>query len=392
MLTPKHFISQITDITKQKKAESQLNLVVQRLSGILEASTQVTIISTDTNGLITSFNKGAENLLQYKAEELVGKQTAGIFHLKEEVEKRGEELSKLEGEKVEGFNVFVNFSKRVKHEAREWTYVRKDGTIFPVLLTITAITESNKIVGYLGIASNIEEIKNTEKELKSLISVTKDQNERLLNFAHIVSHNLRSHSGNFSMILDEKDPEVIAEFTGMLREASNRLEETVLHLNEVVQLNIKTENALVKVNLLNTLNSALSNLAGLIKDSEATVQIDIDKASSIKGVSAYLDSIFLNMLSNAVKYRSKERKLEIKVSAVRENDFWCIIFEDNGTGIDLKKNAAKLFGMYKTFHGNKDARGIGLFITKNQIESMGGKIEVESELNVGSRFKIYLHE
>jgi hypothetical protein len=62
---------------------------------------------------------------------------------------------------------------------------------------------------------------------------------------------------------------------------------------------------------------------------------------------------------------------------------------DNGIGIDMKKNGDKLFGMYKTFNNNPDARGIGLFITKNQIDAMGGKVEVESELGKGTSFKIY---
>ena len=71
-------------------------------------------------------------------------------------------------------------------------------------------------------------------------------------------------------------------------------------------------------------------------------------------------------------------------------DFIILIFEDNGLGIDLKKHSKKLFGIYKTFHVHEDSRGVGLFITKNQVESMGGRIEVQSEVNVGTTFKIFL--
>jgi signal transduction histidine kinase len=80
----------------------------------------------------------------------------------------------------------------------------------------------------------------------------------------------------------------------------------------------------------------------------------------------------------------------VLVDCFQEEDFTILHIKDNGLGIDMKKYGEKLFGMYKTFHGNKDARGIGLFICKNQIETMGGKIEVDSELGVGTTFKIYI--
>lgn len=394
--SPKHFISQITDITKQKVAENDRNRVMNKLTGILKSSTQVSIISTNTEGVIRTFNKGAENLLGYKSEELIGKKTPMIIHDKKEVVAVGKELSKLEGEKIEGFDVFVYYAKQGRFDTREWTYIRKDGTRFPVQLTATAIKENNEITGFLGIASDITKLKKVEKELKSFINMTKDQNQRLLNFAHIVSHNLRSHAGNFSMILDilenENDPEVKKEFDGMLREASNRLNETVQHLNEVVQLNTKTKDALTKVSILDTLEAAISSIGGQIKESGTEFKIDVPKDAYVKAVPAYLDSVFLNMVSNAIKYRSEERKPQVNISANKNNNYWCIKFADNGKGIDMKRNASKLFGMYKTFHGNKDARGIGLFITKNQIESMGGKIEVESRVDVGTTFKIYLYE
>ncbi|RKM92730.1 sensor histidine kinase, partial [Aquimarina sp. BL5] len=84
------------------------------------------------------------------------------------------------------------------------------------------------------------------------------------------------------------------------------------------------------------------------------------------------------------------RESYINVSTSLNKKFVIISFEDNGLGIDLKKHREKLFGMYKTFHRNKDSRGIGLFITKNQVEALGGKIEVESEVNKGTIFKVYM--
>ncbi|HZJ20457.1 MAG TPA: ATP-binding protein [Pricia sp.] len=117
--------------------------------------------------------------------------------------------------------------------------------------------------------------------------------------------------------------------------------------------------------------------------------MDIDKNLKIQGIPAYLDSIFLNLFTNSIKYSSPERTPVIKIVSAQIKDKTVLTFSDNGLGIDLKRHGDKLFGMYKTFHRNKDAKGIGLFITKNQIEAMNGCIEVESTVDVGTTFKLY---
>jgi signal transduction histidine kinase len=95
-----------------------------------------------------------------------------------------------------------------------------------------------------------------------------------------------------------------------------------------------------------------------------------------------------NFISNAIRYSHPERNPEITITFSKKSNSLSI--KDNGIGIDLKKNGSKLFGMYKTFTNNPESKGIGLFITKNQVEAMGGKIEVKSELNIGTTFIIYL--
>jgi signal transduction histidine kinase len=104
-----------------------------------------------------------------------------------------------------------------------------------------------------------------------------------------------------------------------------------------------------------------------------------------------MESIMLNLVTNAIKYRSPERLPVVIINAHTNYKGIVITIEDNGLGIDLERYRNKLFGMNKTFHGNEDARGLGLYITKNQVESMGGRIEVESKLNVGTKFSVYLN-
>jgi len=395
MGSPSHFVSQINNITERKHAQFQLQESISRLQGIQDASTQVSIIETDLNGVIKSFNRGAENLLGYTASEMIDKETPEIIHLKSEVNARGIELSEAYNMDIQGIQTLLYQAKKGLYETREWTYIRKDGSTFPVQLTVTAIKDSNnEIKGYLGIATDVSNLKRVEEEVKSLLDVTQEQNDRLLNFAHIVSHNLRSHSGNLSMLTELMKMEVPEAtqnpFFPLLTEASENLKETIQHLNEVVAMSTKTNDNLLSLNLLEFIKKAQTNLHASILESRTQIEINVPSSIFVTAIPAYLESIFLNLMSNAVKYRSPDRPNRITIDTEIEESFVVVKFTDNGMGMDMKLHGRKLFGMYKTFHGNEDARGIGLFITKNQIEAMNGKVEVESELNKGTTFKVYL--
>ncbi len=394
---PIYFVAQITDISHKKAAEEKLQNTLIHLNSILQGSSQVSIIGTNLTGSITSFNKGAENLLGYRAEEVVGLHTPELIHVPEEIEAHSKELSAVFNKEISGFNSLVEYAKNGEFESKEWTYVRKDKTTFPVQLIVTALKNSgNEIIGFLGVASDISQLKAVETEIKSLLDVAKAQNQRLLNFAHIVSHNLRSHTANLTMILnlmqDENNEIVQNEMFQLLRDATVNLGDSVTNLNEVTAITAKTVHDLTPVNLHLALNKALINVQALLHSCDGVCQNQVDSTVKIMVVPAYLDSVLLNFLSNAIKYRSPDRKLEINLSVTRENNFTVLSIKDNGLGIDLKHHRDKIFGMYKTFHGNEDARGIGLFLSKNQIEAMGGRVDVESEVNVGSIFKIYFHE
>ena len=380
------------DITKRKLTEQRLHQTLTDLEGLSRATYQVSIISADINGAITFVNKGAENLLGYSAEELLSKRV-GMFHDPQEVALRSAELTEMFGKEINGSNVFEEYSRQGESETREWTYIRKDGSRFPVQLVVTTIKDTlGEIQGFLGIATDISKIKAVENELKIVLDLTNDQNKRLLNFAHIVSHNLRSHSGNLTMLLDfietDKDEEARKEMFLMFRDAASNLQETIDHLSEVVVMNSQTRENLTPVNLNKAMNGALGNVKALLKAAGGKYRNEISEDMVIAAVPAYLDSILLNFLTNAIKYRSEDRPLLIELSAEAEGDFIKLSIRDNGLGINLKLNGDKMFGMYKTFHRNKDSRGVGLFITKNQIEAMGGSVSVESEVDHGTCFNI----
>jgi signal transduction histidine kinase len=171
----------------------------------------------------------------------------------------------------------------------------------------------------------------------------------------------------------------------------DNLMESVQNLSEVADIQISDSTLMESINLVEVVNSSILNVTALARSSEVSIQFNPEKSQNfVFGNLSYLESITLNLLTNAIKYSDpkKDKKVEIRINKSSE---WTIVeVEDNGLGIDLKRQGRKMFGMYKTFHDHPDSRGIGLFITKNQIEAIGGKIEVESQEGVGTTFKVYL--
>ena len=280
---------------------------------------------------------------------------------------------------------------------RETTIIKKDGTATSFLTSkIPLKGENGKAVGLVGISLDISHIKQKEEELRNLINVTSLQNKKLINFAHIVSHNLRSHTANFSMLLEflinEKDEGEKQNILDMLVDASENLLETLDNLNEVVAISANVNLEKKKINLNEKIISVEQNLSAFLKNSKAKIINTISNDTLIPAVPAYLESILMNFLTNAVKYRSPIRNPIIEFSATSKNGYTILSIKDNGVGIDLDKYGTKIFGMYKTFHNNNDAKGIGLYITKNQIEAMNGKVTIFSELDKGTTFNIYFNE
>ena len=241
---------------------------------------------------------------------------------------------------------------------------------------------------------DIDHVKQREKTLQSSLIESTDQNKRLQNFAYIVSHNLRSHTGNLEFMVnlfkesdsqEEKD-----EVFEHIKSISSNLNTTVKHLDEIVKIQTEASQEKPVINFEGVFTSIMGALQNNIRESNAKIEYDFSKAPEVTYIPAYLDSILQNLLTNAIKYRQKDRQLVIKCNTFQMNKHVYLLFEDNGMGIDMAKHGEQLFGMYKTFHHNNDAKGIGLFITRNQIESLGGTIKVESAVNQGTKFTIRL--
>jgi len=289
-----------------------------------------------------------------------------------------------------------NMQQLIRGEISEFSmqkrYNNKSGKVIWVNLIVAPLwKKGEKPLHHIAIVEDITEKKEAEQNLKKSFDLVNEQNKRLLNFSYIVSHNLRSHSSNINSISnlleDSDDVNETKELTAMLKKVSVSLNETMSNLNDVINIQSNVHLTIENLNLKNYINSTVNALLEQIHSKEATVINNVDDTVFVKYNPAYLESILLNFLSNSLKYAHPDRKPIITISFdASKND---MKISDNGLGIDLKKYGNSIFGMYKTFHKNNDAKGIGLFITKNQIEAMGGKVSVESNTNVGTTFTVH---
>ena len=160
-----------TDVTVLKRSEAHLAMAHDKFRSVLDSATQVSIISTDFSGIIETFNRGAENILGYCEEEVVGKQVYSLLHLESEMLIYDQELSKEFGYSVAGFETFVARVKHGQREERGWTYVKKDGTFIKVNLVVTAMKdETGMITGFLGIATDVTERDKADERLKKTLA------------------------------------------------------------------------------------------------------------------------------------------------------------------------------------------------------------------------------
>ncbi len=156
------------DIDREKKLRLNYESTSSFLHNVLDAATEFAIIANDADGVISFFNTGAENLLGYTKEEMLGKCTPKVFHLASEVEARGKELSERYGRKIEGVEIFLTSTKEHRNEGLEWTYVRKDGSHVPVLLVVSPrMNAKGEVIGYIGVARNISQRKQALDELRA---------------------------------------------------------------------------------------------------------------------------------------------------------------------------------------------------------------------------------
>lgn len=240
------------------------------------------------------------------------------------------------------------------------------------------------------------ELKRNIDNLELLADRIEKKRKILEDFTYIVSHNLRSPVANLAALLnllkDETDDDMRNMFLEKINIAFENLSTTVMDLTNVVRIRQDTEIPKEELFFQNIVSKHIINLEMQIKETASTITYDFNACDKINYPKIYLESIILNLLTNAIKYRSSKRAPQIIFkSYINDDGMITLTCEDNGMGINLEKYGAKLFGLNKTFHEHPDAKGTGLFITKNQVETMGGTIFAESEVDKGTKFIIYFN-
>ncbi|OYX86441.1 MAG: hypothetical protein B7Y83_01395 [Flavobacteriales bacterium 32-34-25] len=361
------------NMTKKKQIEENLSLL-----SLVASETTDSIIITNSEGKAIWANQAYMKLTGSTLEEIIGQQPN---YLSFEADTNCETLKKITQAITDKKETKVIFQHYNKQKEKYW-----------LELNITPVFDNDGNCNkFIGIGRDVTAAKEKEIELKHILEVTNQQNDKLLNFAHIVSHNIRSHTSNLLMVLDviENTNNSVEklDFIDMFKEGTEKLSETIENLNEVITIQKNINIQKTPINLKSEIEKIITPFKNKINIID-TIPTDLN----LNVIPAYLDNILQNLLTNVVKYQSPKRNPVLEINHEFQEDFHIISFKDNGLGINIEKNKHKLFGMYKTFHGNEDAKGIGLFIVKNQIEAMKGKIEVESQEGLGSNFKLYFNE
>jgi signal transduction histidine kinase len=234
-----------------------------------------------------------------------------------------------------------------------------------------------------------EEIRDRTKELV-------EYNQQLQQFAFIAAHNLRAPAARIlglGKVLDyASNTEEEKLIIDKLVTSTQELDTVIKDLNVILEIKGNGTSYLTPVNLNEELALVMSNLEREIQGTQAAIKVHFENAPTVVCVKPYIDSILFNLIGNAIKYRHPDHKLVIEVKSYPINEYICISVCDNGLGFNTETNKQNLFTLYKRFHFHVEGKGMGLYLVKTQVVAMGGKIEVESKINQGTTFRIYLRK
>jgi signal transduction histidine kinase len=261
------------------------------------------------------------------------------------------------------------------------------------LINANKIIEDQNDIIHQKNAELIQEVERQTQDLKTTNLELIEQNNRLEQFAYIISHNLRSPLARIKGLSDifeyAKNQDEIADIIKMMASSTRDLDHVIKDLAYILEIQKLNTQVLSAINLTDVVAKTIRVLKQEIEETKTKVNIDFNNETIIMSLPQYVESIFYNLLSNAIKYRHTKRTPEITISTRKSDNYLVIDITDNGLGIDLEKYKEKLFSLYKRFHFHVEGKGMGLYLVKTQIGALGGKIEVTSQVNTGSRFSIF---
>jgi len=374
-----NMLTTIQDISVQKRIANELVRSELRFRSTFE-NAAVGMAHVDREGKWIQVNNKLCSITGYSAEELKNLTFADITH---------------PDDKTIGVNEFQSIWKSGKSlHNLEKRYIRKDGEVIWVRITVVAQLDTDGSVLYLiPVIEDITEQKKIARQIEIAnreLKITHDFMESIL---HIAMHDLRSPVANLHLCMQCMEIQITEEakdkYFGFFKEIVEKLINTLTDLTGILEfLSTKKVNATL-VNITDLVESvkrendhSLGN--GLIHN-------DL-KVREIKYIKPFFESLIRNTVSNAVKYRSSDRTLNVEITTRKQGEHVVFCVKDNGIGIDLEKHGSSMFQPFKRFTDKATGTGIGLYLIKNIVERNGGYVKLNSKLNVGTTVCCFLKE
>ncbi len=371
----------------------------RRLQAVLDAATQFSIIATDTGGLITVFNSGAERMLGYAMDEMVGKQSPISIHLESEILERGRELEPTPGGPITGFGVLVESARQGRPEEREWTYVRKDASRLTVSLAVSALRAANgEITGFLGMAKDITERKRAQEELvrakETAEAATRARSEFLANMSHEIRTPMNGIIGMSTLLLDSQ----LSDEQRYQADAISRSGASLLSIiNDILDFSKIEAGKMTFETLDFDLHETVEGCVELFaqrarsRGLKLECRFEPDVPGPLRGDPGRLSQVLTNFLGNAIKF-TEHGEVIVKVSVENQTATGALLrFEVSDTGIGISTEAQeRLFQAFSQGDSSMSRKyggtGLGLAISRQLVGMMNGQIGIRSTPGAGSTF------
>jgi PAS domain S-box-containing protein len=385
------------DITDKKIIEQELEETLRYLHAILDSASYA-IIGTDPQGTIKLFNLASETMLQYKSEEVVDLLSPAVFHKGEEVVAQAQALSEELGRTIlPGFDTFTEKAKSGLVDENEWTFVRKDGSDFPITLSISAVRDNrNQIVGYMGIANDITERKKAEQQLKLAMVKADDANKAKSIFLANMSHEIRTPMNailGYAQIL-QNDSNLDQEYRTIIDTINSSGNHLLGLINDILDMSKIEAGRMELLNLDFDLFALLDDIEVMLKIRTSKKGLDLIFSRSenvpqyVFGDQGKLRQVLINLLGNAIKFTDAGVvKLNASVLETEENITLMFEIADTGEGVAEDKLDTIFLPFSQAEMGLRaGGTGLGLPISREIARLMGGDVKVESQPTIGSQF------